>query len=347
MKKQETFKSVLNMSDKIGKRKDEMIETLASRLHDNWRRARGFDNESSNLYVPREKVYNDSIYDIANLTFTELPKEAQKENLEASRIALDGIFETENRGDIVSESWLEKEAKETHSHWVMRNVKSAPECLMCNYEDLDEMEQKKDRNIVLEALRVYSLYFPDSSILKLEDNGDDFIPDENELHEIIFETGKILRNRREKTWLVDIDTIDHPEIYTALYFDNLKTGKETCLRGYRYGSGAVCTSVCDDIRLCLADRKYSIQMMGRILKEERIRNETKLEPGYYSLNKIVSGSCRSSTRGTNSNIGLCLDTNSSEYELFDSTVFEYDGASFHIVPDKIALKILLGMLLRR
>ena len=190
---------------------------------------------------------------------------------------MDGIFETENRGDIVSESWLEKEAKETHSHWVMRNVKSAPECLMCNYEDLDEMEQKKDRNIVLEALRVYGLYFPNSSIFNLEDNGDDFIPDDNELHEIIFETGKIMRNRREQSGLVDIDPIDHPEIYTALYFDNLKTGKETCLRGYRYGSGAVCTSVCDDIRLCLADRKYSIQMIGRILKEECIRNETKLE----------------------------------------------------------------------
>ena len=143
-------------------------------------------------------------------------------------------------------------------------------------------------------------------------------------------------------YLVDINPIDHPEIYTALYFHNLKTGKESCLRGYRYGSGAVCTSVCDDIRLCIEDRKNSIQLIGRILKEERIRKETKLETGYYKLKRVVSGSCKSSTRGLNINIGL--DINSGGYEVFDSTVFEYDGASFHIVPDKVALKIMLGIL---
>ena len=40
---------------------------------------------------------------------------------------------------------------------------------------------------------------------------------------------------------------------------------------------AVGTSVCDDIRLCIEDRKNSIQLIGRILKEERIRKETKLK----------------------------------------------------------------------
>ena len=188
------------MSNSLGIKNEDMIEELAGLLHDNWRINRGMSPGSDErTFLPRERMVEGKVFDIANLNFENLPEYFQKENREAARVAMGGIFETDRTNSVVSTDWLEKEAAETHKCWMLRNVKTSPEHLMCNYDELDVIEQQKDRDIVLEALGVYVNVNPESGIFRIKlDEGEDFIPDDNKLHGIVLDAGRLARQNRMK-----------------------------------------------------------------------------------------------------------------------------------------------------
>lgn len=163
---------------------------IGSRLHDEWRSHRKLENGN---YEPRWKVTNDEMYepidgkarfnedklevDIANLSFENLPKDWQKENLEAGTSVAKIIGDIE---EITSEE-MEEYANKVHEAWCDRRsdeiIKYKNELdsqglsedekndkieekfgwiknLMVSYDGLDESEKQKDRNHVLEALKL-------------------------------------------------------------------------------------------------------------------------------------------------------------------------------------------------
>lgn len=164
---------------------------VGSRLHDDWRNNRKLEDGT---YTPRWKVTKDEEYepidgksrineqgelevDIANLSFNELPKEWQKENLEAG-IAATSIIG--NRTELSNEE-MEAASEKVHNEWCSRRmdvirrymnelerrgvneeeikVKTNEKfewdlSLMVDYSELSEEEKQKDRNQVIQALKV-------------------------------------------------------------------------------------------------------------------------------------------------------------------------------------------------
>lgn len=163
---------------------------IGSRLHDEWRSHRKLDNGT---YEPRWKVTNDEMYepidnkarfnedeleiDIANLSFEQLPKDWQKENLEAG-ISVAKIIgdkeditseEMEIYANKVHEAWCDRKTDEIRKYMNELNTKGLSEeeilnkvdekygwdkGLMVSYDELDESEKQKDRNHILEALKL-------------------------------------------------------------------------------------------------------------------------------------------------------------------------------------------------
>ena len=177
---------------------------VGSRLHDDWRSNRKLEDGT---YNPRWKVTKDEGYepiegkskvneqgelevDIANLSFNELPKDWQKENLEA------GLAVTPIVGDRteLSNEEMEEASKKVHEEWSNRRMRVITDYmnelaekgmseeeiktqtnekfswdlnLMVDYEELSEEEKQKDRDQVVQALKLNKEI--DKGEIKLED----------------------------------------------------------------------------------------------------------------------------------------------------------------------------------
>lgn len=164
---------------------------IGSRLHDEWRSHRKLENGK---YDPRWKVTNDEIYepldgkarfnedgnlevDIANLSFEQLPKDWQKENLEAG-LSVASIVEDktdvsqeemEEYATKVHEAWCDRKSEEIRKYMneldekglsdgeIMAKVDEKYDWdkkLMVAYDNLSEDEKQKDRNHVIEAIKL-------------------------------------------------------------------------------------------------------------------------------------------------------------------------------------------------
>lgn len=164
---------------------------IGSRLHDEWRETRKLEDGS---YNPRWKVTEDAIYepkdgkarfnengnlevDIANLSFEELPKDWQKENLEAGLAVSEFVQdkeevnaeEMEELANKVHEAWCDRKAEDIRKYMneLDSNGISEDEILaevdkkyawdkklMVSYDELNEDEKQKDRDHVIEALKL-------------------------------------------------------------------------------------------------------------------------------------------------------------------------------------------------
>ena len=144
---------------------------VGSRLHEEWRESRNVDEQTRLGREPRWKKTKDQMFiaqakesevvrigevvevDIANMTFTELPEDWQKENLEAGlaatrltmgtlskegSISLEEIIslsveEVEKLGDGVHEAWMQRTEK---ADWNAEQF--------VPYSELPRSEQEKD-----------------------------------------------------------------------------------------------------------------------------------------------------------------------------------------------------------
>lgn len=164
---------------------------VGSRLHDEWRSHRKLEKGG---YDPRWKITKDEIYepidgkarfnedgelevDIANLSFNELPKDWQKENLEAGLAVASIVGEKEE----VTPEEMEEYAVKVHNAWCDRKADemrrymneleqkglseneilskvdekySWDKSLMVEYNSLSEEEKQKDRNQVNESVKL-------------------------------------------------------------------------------------------------------------------------------------------------------------------------------------------------
>ncbi len=141
--------------------KQNLIELLASELHEEWRNNRRLSDGS---YNPRIKKTTDSIWinrndtaevDIANTPFPELPADWQKENLEASRVAMGEVISAYENGIKLDSIFIEEASEQVHVEWLARNKEWAEEDQKLPYEQLSEDEKEKDRMQVRKAIEVF------------------------------------------------------------------------------------------------------------------------------------------------------------------------------------------------
>ena len=123
------------------------IQTLASLIHEGWRKGRY--NSETNSYTPRIKEVKDqkwitgnggvSEIDIANTAFEKLPRDWQEENFLSAKAAIEKI------DDIL---YL------IHDHWLDRNDQYASLEQKTQYSRLPIGEKLKDISVLEEAIKM-------------------------------------------------------------------------------------------------------------------------------------------------------------------------------------------------
>ena len=96
-------------------------DATASRLHDMWRTARRIMPDGR--FEPRFKMVDGAGYDIANLSFVELPKELQKSNVEAAHCACGLVELAAKRGCAFDADFFEWAAAKQHDDWCVACVR--------------------------------------------------------------------------------------------------------------------------------------------------------------------------------------------------------------------------------
>eukprot|EP00753_Platysulcus_tardus_P003640 PLAT12475.5.p1 GENE.PLAT12475.5~~PLAT12475.5.p1 ORF type:complete len:300 (+),score=114.23 PLAT12475.5:262-1161(+) len=129
-----------------------LVQQVASELHDAWRKPR---MRPDGTYEPRLKTIGKRTYDIAALSFQQLPERYQKENHAAAQVACDSIYAAVEQQVALDDDFLEQAAEEQHAAWLKRNGDWAPPHQAVPYAELAEEEKEKDRTIVRKALAIY------------------------------------------------------------------------------------------------------------------------------------------------------------------------------------------------
>eukprot|EP00753_Platysulcus_tardus_P011973 PLAT3327.7.p1 GENE.PLAT3327.7~~PLAT3327.7.p1 ORF type:complete len:1249 (-),score=646.62 PLAT3327.7:3473-6736(-) len=129
------------------------VTYIASHLHQAWRRLRRREDGS---YEPRLHVINGKTYDIAQMTYFELPQHFLDENLAAAECAARSAFAAVRAGQPLDDDFVEEAARQQYDAWLRRNAgtEEAREAAAC-YDELDEVEKNKDRTIVRLFIRTF------------------------------------------------------------------------------------------------------------------------------------------------------------------------------------------------
>jgi hypothetical protein len=98
--------------ERAGKQREELV---ASRLHDAWRQARPRTIVRGRpQYEPRLKHVDGVEYDIANITFSELPMAFRASNLDAARFACKLVHAAINEDRDIDDAFLDSAAAALH-----------------------------------------------------------------------------------------------------------------------------------------------------------------------------------------------------------------------------------------
>ena len=149
--------------------KEALSYDLGSDMHDIWRMTRKKNDGSfeSRIKKSTDLKWNDmhgtDLVDIANCSFYELPFNWQYENLEASRVVINLVYDKIVNGVFISSDDLEEMSSIVHDEWLKRNswaYDSKPE-LTVSYEQLSLEEKNKDKNQVILAIKKVQAYVDD------------------------------------------------------------------------------------------------------------------------------------------------------------------------------------------
>lgn len=128
-------------------KREVLILRLAGLLHESWREGRL--DKVTGQYTPRLKVTRDKEWisthggveelDIANTSFSDLPKDYQEENYLSARVAIEKIEDLLNL---------------IHDNWLDRNDLNATSAQKTQYSRLSDVEKIKDIDVLEEAIKV-------------------------------------------------------------------------------------------------------------------------------------------------------------------------------------------------
>ncbi|MEV4097903.1 hypothetical protein [Streptosporangium saharense] len=135
------------------------IETLAGKLHNDWRANRKLADGS---FDPRVKTTASKTWtrkhgtdqvDIANTHYKDLPADWQMENRRSATSAIKIVDDAKKLGmDPKSEEFMEHASEKVHIAWLKRNGQWASDEQKLPYHRLSEAEKEKDRVVVRLAL---------------------------------------------------------------------------------------------------------------------------------------------------------------------------------------------------
>jgi hypothetical protein len=143
-------------------------QICADKLHEEWRKGRLVADGS---FEPRLKTTTDQVWisrqgtdqvDIANTSFSDLPKDWQQDNLLAAKGAIAAIGNLRNN-ELLGSGDLESVASQIHDHWLERNGEWAEDHQLLPYRDLSEEEKEKDRVVARLAAEALGLSFQDAN----------------------------------------------------------------------------------------------------------------------------------------------------------------------------------------
>jgi len=130
----------------LEKQREELMRSLASRLHEEWRAKRKKEDGSfeSRLKETKDALWTQSHagqteIDIANTAFADLPRDWQEENLLAAKVALEKLEDVLNL---------------IHDRWLDRNDENASPEQKTQYSRLPKGEKAKDIAILEEAIEM-------------------------------------------------------------------------------------------------------------------------------------------------------------------------------------------------
>eukprot|EP00753_Platysulcus_tardus_P008928 PLAT1711.1.p1 GENE.PLAT1711.1~~PLAT1711.1.p1 ORF type:complete len:1154 (+),score=501.46 PLAT1711.1:63-3464(+) len=119
---------------------DSFVVDVASSLHEVWRSLR---RREDGTYEPRIKVIDGKRYDIASLTFKELPTKFQRENWESAKVACREVIQAIHDGRELDDDFLLDGSRRVHAAWMARrgDVRDAG-------EEMSKADEEKGRKIV-------------------------------------------------------------------------------------------------------------------------------------------------------------------------------------------------------
>lgn len=148
--------------------KTKFVEVLAGKLHDIWRAPR---KKADGTYEPRIKSTTDQKWikannkkelDIANTNYEDLPEDWKKENRASALVATNIIYKAvSNKVDMTDSKFVEESSASIHAEWLKRNAWAKGGELDVPYSKLPEVEKAKDREIILLARALKTIYDAD------------------------------------------------------------------------------------------------------------------------------------------------------------------------------------------
>ncbi len=131
---------------------EKIVKKIAWIFHENWRKSRIDKNGVCEPIMEKSedekwtKKHWTEMVDIANTKFEDLPKNWQRENLEAAKVAVELVYKRVMSWEEITSEMIEEMANVVHIKWLERNwIEWSFENQRVDYENLSAEEKAKDR----------------------------------------------------------------------------------------------------------------------------------------------------------------------------------------------------------
>lgn len=142
---------------------NDLILELAEKIHATWRLHRF--NEQTKTHISHFRKTNDAKWiaahrtdevDLANTEFAELPQDWKDENIASARVAFFLIKKAIDGGQRLNDEFVDEACAVVHAQMMEREGDAAKPEQHVSFRELPEKEKNKDRDVVREAIALFS-----------------------------------------------------------------------------------------------------------------------------------------------------------------------------------------------
>ena len=157
------------IAESLKSEKEHFIETMGASFHEVWRKNYAADPKNideDGKVKPRIRPTKDKEWieahggikevDIYYTPFKDLPLDRKKNNLDAAKVVIDLVYDKVMAGEEITSEMTEEMASVVHDAWMERNSweKESRPHLFVPYNELPEEEKAKDRDQILQAIKI-------------------------------------------------------------------------------------------------------------------------------------------------------------------------------------------------